>query len=123
MLEALFETGAFPGAFPQEIQAGAADLCVPVNDHFLDPGGACQEGAFDADPVAGGAPHGEGGVVAAAADEKDSALKNLNAFPVTLFDLEVDADGVAGRKFGNIFIHRGFNGFQKLGLIHLTFLC
>ena len=108
-LKTLLEASGLASAFSQEIQPGTTDLGVPINDDFLDPGGAHQEGAFHADAVAGDTPHGEGGVICTATDVEQGAFKDLDPFPVTLFDLEVDADRVAGGQFRDVLIDGGFN--------------
>jgi hypothetical protein len=108
-LEALFEAGALPRAFTEEEQAGATDLRVPVDDDLLDTGRPKKEGAFNADTVAGDTPHGEGCIVLSAGYDQDCSLENLDAFPITLFNFEVDADGVTGEQFRNVLVDRCFN--------------
>jgi len=67
---------------------------VPVHVNLLDARGAGQEGAFNADAIAGDSSDGEGGIIGAAADDQDGTFENLNAFPVALSDPEMDADGI-----------------------------
>lgn len=108
-LKALFKASALAGKIPQEVQPGAADLGMPLDNNLINAWGAQQEVSFDADTVASDAPHGKGGVIATAAYIENGAFKDLDPFPVALFDLEVDGNRVTREQFRNIFIDRCFN--------------
>jgi len=67
-LETLFQASALAGAFPQKVQAGAADLIVAFNNHFRDAGGIEEESTLHADPIAGDTPNSESAIVGIPAD-------------------------------------------------------
>src|SRR3990170_3508765 len=83
--EFLLKAGAFAGTLAQEVQLRPADMGAAVHDDLFNPGRAHQEGALDADAVAGDAPHGEISIVAAAAHAEHCAAKFLGALGVAFF--------------------------------------
>jgi len=112
-VELLLQAGVFPGAAAQKIQVGAPDMGVAMHDHFFQARRARQEGAFDADAIAGHAPHGKIRIHSTLALADDSTAEFLRSFVVSFFDAQEHADGVARADLGNIRIFRGGNGLNN----------
>ena len=100
------------GALTQVIELCPANLGMPLDDHFLQAGGAGEEGALDADAVRGNAADGKGGVVAACPLADDGATKFLDTLGVAFLDADMHADHVTGMQLGDIGIWSFFYGLQ-----------
>ena len=111
--EFLLEAGAFAGALPQEVQLRPADMGAAVHDDLFDPGRAHQEGALDADAVAGDAPHGEISIVAAAPHAQHCTPKFLGALGIAFLDAQEHADRVARLEAGDVGVIGGLDGLEE----------
>jgi hypothetical protein len=111
--EFLLEAGALAAAIAQVVQLGAAHAGLALNDHAFQSRRAEQEGALYTDAVAGDAPDGEIGIVAAAAQPDDGTFKFLGSLVVAFFDPQVNANGITGVKLRDVGIIRGLNRFNN----------
>jgi hypothetical protein len=108
LVELLLEAGGFARAAAHEIQLGASDNVMALDDHFVNARGAEQERALHADAIAGHAADGKRGFVAAFAKANEDALKFLDALAFAFLDLDVYADGIPRAQGGDFLVDWGF---------------
>jgi hypothetical protein len=113
--KALFEAGAFAGALAQEIKLGAAHFGVALHDNFFNARRTHQEGALNANAVAGNTSYGKIAIIAAAAQADDDSLEFLDTFIGAFFNPKVYLYHVARVQLGDIGVHRSLNGFNQVG--------
>jgi len=110
-LETLLKARPAAREAPQKVQPSAANFAVAFDHHFINTRRARQEGALNADAVAGDAAHGERGGRTAAVHVKHSAFKFLDALAVAFANLHMNADSIAWFQVWNIRVNRWFYSF------------
>jgi hypothetical protein len=117
----LLKAGAFASSLAQEVQPGAADLAVTLNDYLINPRRAGKEGSFNADTVAGYAANGKGGIRSIIAIVKNGTLELLDALAVSFFNLYMHANNVTSPQGRDIRIYRRLEGFQYFSHLNIPY--
>jgi len=84
-------------------------VSLTENLDLFDPGGAQQEGAFDADPMGSDPADGEVGIVSALAQADHCAAEFLYPLAVALPDSDMNTHRVTGPQLRDIRIGRGLH--------------
>ncbi len=105
----------------QEVQLRPADMCMPLDDNFIDARRVDQKRSFDADPVAGGPADGEIGIIAALPQSNHGAFELLDAFSIALFDPNVYADLITRKQLRDVFVFGGVEIFFKVNHRHFPY--
>jgi hypothetical protein len=85
---------------------------MALNYDFFDSGGIHQESALNSNAIAGSAADREIAVVAAFPQAYDCTFEFLNSLSIAFFDFDVHTDHIARAQLWDVFIDRGFDGFN-----------
>ena len=119
LIEFLLQTGVLASAAAHEIQVGAAYVGMAVHYNFFKTGRASQEGALDANAIAGHTAHSEVFVIAASAGANHCATEFLDALVVAFFDAQENLYCVARADVGDVGIFGSFYRVEYFLSIHV----